>query len=137
MTNKVESILLIEDDYQLATEWQNELLAKGYEVDIAANSSDAKILLSNDYDCFVIDLFHVQNNQFLPDGGIRSIGQIRKRNASYNKKSLIIAVTGFFREGNNTTISTEEIVQSLGANITLKKPIDIHQIIKLIEEWEF
>ncbi len=137
MTNKVETILLIEDDYQLATELQSELSTEGYKVDVVANSSDAKFLLSNNYDCFLIDLFHIKDNQFLPDGGIRSIGRIRKRNASYNKKSLIIAMTGLFREGTSRTVSTEDIAQTLGADITLKKPINVRKIKDIIAKWEF
>ena len=135
MNPNISNILIIEDDFQLALEWQNALKVEGYPSDIVSNADDANLLLHNNYDCFIIDLFHVQDQQFLPNGGIRAIGKIRKRDASYNKTSLIITVTGYYREKNTLKISTEEITISLGANYVLKKPLDFTKILELINGW--
>ncbi len=135
MHTNIKKILIVEDDFQLATEWQKELIDKGYSCDIVTNSDDARLLFHKNYECFIIDLFHVQNDTFLSNGGIRSIGQIRKRDASHNKKSLIITVTGYYRDSDNHKISTGAITESLGADYTLKKPIEFSNILKLIEDW--
>ncbi len=136
MNSNIKNILIVEDDYQLALEWKKELETKAYHADIVTNANDANLLLQNNYDCFIIDLFHVRNNEFLPDGGIRCIAQIRKHDISHdNKASLIITVTGYYRDGENCKISTADITATLGANHTLKKPVGFQKILQLIEDW--
>lgn len=135
MNPNISNILIIEDDFQLAIEWQNALKAKGYASDIVSNADDANFLLRNNYDCFIVDLFHVQDQKFLPNGGIRAIGKIRKRDASYHKNSLVITVTGYYREKNTLKLSTGDIATSLGADYVLKKPIDFSEILELINNW--
>lgn len=131
-TNTIRKILIVEDDYQLASEWQNELSEKGFFVDAVTSADEANLLLKNNYDCFILDLFHVRDNQFLPDGGIKCIGSIRRYEAEKTKKSLIIAVTGFFRNESENIISTNHVISNLGADHVLEKPITISAIIKLI-----
>ena len=137
MNSNIKNILIVEDDYQLALEWKKELETKAYHAEIVTNANDAKLLLHNDYDCFIVDLFHVRNNEFLPDGGIRCIAQIRKYDRSHkNKSPLIITVTGYYRDGEDCKISTADVTATLGANYTLKKPIDFPKILQLIEDWD-
>ncbi|MBS9461429.1 response regulator [Flagellimonas sp. 389] len=133
MTEKTPRILIVEDDYRLATEWQDTLMAKGYHVDTVPSADEANLLLTNNYDYFILDLFHVRNNEFLPDGGIKCIGQIRRYEAIHNKNSLIIAVTGYFRHEKEYLISTDRVAKNLGADFTLEKPVNISSILGIIE----
>jgi len=133
-TNTIYKILIIEDDYQMAAEWQGILTKKGYAVDSVASADDVVPLLKNDYDCFILDLFHVKNNEFLSDGGIRCISKIRSYEVPQKRKSLIIAVTGFFRKGLDGFMSTNEVVSNLGADVVLEKPFDVVKLHDLIEK---
>jgi len=128
-------ILIIEDDFKLAAEWQTELIEKGFSVDIAANSVEAEFLLNHNYHCFIVDLFHVKDGVFLPDGGIHFISNIRRHELLSDIKSLIIAVTGYYREEKNLIVSTGEITKQLGADVTFAKPINFSKILQKIEEF--
>ncbi|MFK7810592.1 MAG: response regulator [Saprospiraceae bacterium] len=133
MENKVQKILLVEDDYRLAMEWKNQLINKGFDVDNASNSEEALLLLENNYDCFIIDLFNVKHGEFLPNGGIKAIAAIRRYGDSYGKPSTIIAITGYYRHGGDCVLSTGEIVKNLGADYAFEKPIELSKIIAVIE----
>ena len=133
MMEIISKILIVEDDYKLASEWQDELIEKGFIVDVAANSREAELLLGNKYNCFIIDLFHVKDSVFLPDGGIHFISQIRRYEAQFGYKSLIITVTGYYRERGNLRVSTGEISELLGADITYVKPLKFSTIFNAIE----
>jgi DNA-binding NtrC family response regulator len=95
MHTNIKKILIVEDDFQLATEWQKELIDKGYICDIVTNSDDARLLFHKNY----------------------------------------ITVTGYYRDSDNHKISTGAITESLGADYTLKKPIEFSNVLKLIEDW--
>jgi ActR/RegA family two-component response regulator len=127
-------ILIVEDDYRLASEWQDELLEKGYRVDTVSSSDEAILLLRNNYDVFIVDLFHFQDNKFLPDGGIKCISTIRKYATRNKIKSKIIVVTGYFRDEADSTISTARVTGNLGADYALEKPLKLEKIITIIEE---
>jgi len=135
MKNRISKILIVEDDYKIASEWQRELNEIGFLADIAANTYEAEFLLDKKYDCFIIDLFHVKDGVFLKDGGIHLISKIRKIEADMGLKSLIITVTGYYREKGNLTVSTSDISKILGADIAFAKPIDFSTILKTIEEY--
>ncbi|MEM6829487.1 MAG: response regulator [Bacteroidota bacterium] len=128
------NILIVEDDYRLLAEWKESLEEAGHKVSIAANGKYAIRLLDQAFDCFIIDLFHVQGEDFLPDGGITVLSRIRKHYMK-SQQPFIIAVTGFFKESKDGLISTDQVAQNLGANITLKKPIDPDAFISHIDSW--
>lgn len=133
MKEKISKILIVEDDYRLASEWQKELADNNFNVDIAANGIEAEFLLEKNYDCFIIDLFHVKDGVFLPDGGIHFISNIRRHEVDSGFKSLIIAVTGYYREKGSLTVSTGEISEQLGADTTFAKPINFSKILQTID----
>ena len=135
-TDEQLRILIVEDDYQLASEWQEKLHAHGFLVDVVSNADDAILLLPNNYDCFIIDLFHVKNDKFLPDGGINCIGYIKRHNINRSTKSLIITVTGHFRDKHSNSVATDQVTRNLGADYTLKKPIGISTLLDIIENWK-
>ena len=135
MENKVLKILVVEDDYQLAFDWKKALDEYGYHVDTVSNAADARRIFSNNYDCYIIDLFHVENDQILPDGGISLLSEIKKNETIQDKPSLVIAITGFYREGSSTSVSTQQIVKNLGASLLLKKPVKPDKFHEVIKVW--
>ena len=133
MKAKISKILIVEDDYRLAKEWQVALTDKGFSADVVANGVEAGFLLKNNYQCFLIDLFHVKEGVFLPDGGLRFISSIRRHEAHLAYKSLIISVTGYYREKGSLTLSTDDISRQLGADMTFAKPLNFSKIIHEID----
>lgn len=130
-------VLIVEDDYRLAAEWQDGLLEKGYSVDKVSNADEANLILTNNYDCFIIDLFNVVDRKFHPNGGIKSIGTIRAYESRNHSKSLIITVTGHYTDGGSNRVSTDQVTHILGADHILKKPVNISKITELIEDWKY
>jgi len=127
-------ILIVEDDFRLLAEWKLLLEEAGYEVSIAPNATQATPMLNQHFDCYIIDLFHVQGNDFLHDGGISIISQIRTYHLNRNNP-LIIAVTGYYNE-RDSQVSTAYVAGNLGANITIKKPLNPADLIEIIEKWK-
>lgn len=134
MESKLLKILIVEDDYQLAYNWKQALDEYGYYVDAVSNATDARRTFSNNYDCYIIDLFHVENNQILPEGGISLLSEIKKNQIIGESPPLVIAITGYYHEGSSTSVSTQQIVKNLGASLLLKKPVKpdtFHEVIKV------
>jgi len=127
--------LIIEDDYRLLAEWKSVLEEAGHNVSTAATATTALKLLNGRINCFIIDLFHVQGDTFLPDGGITIISKIKREYDQQKNPPLIIAVTGYFAKRLSNSISTNEVVQNLGANVILGKPIDPSSLLACIDEW--
>ncbi len=125
-------ILIVEDDSILAREWQEDLEnTLNCTVDVAANSVVAMPLLEKfAYDCHILDLFYEKQGTFEPIGGIRLIPVISKL-PKKKKNSSIIAVTGHYYD--DPKISTGDILQTLGVEHILQKPVAIQGIISLIK----
>lgn len=126
-------ILVLEDDYRLLAEWKQALEEAGHEVSTAHNTTTALAQRDQAFDCFIVDLFHVQDDEFLPDGGIKIISQI-KREFPLAKDPLIIAVTGYFSKRTDT-MSTDEVLSSLGAAVTFEKPVNPSTFLNYIQSW--
>jgi len=128
-------ILIIEDDLPLAYGWKKSLEEAGYKVHHIDSAMDAPPLLVNDYDCFLIDLFHFEDKIITGQGGIGLISTLHKRRNFSQKKQLLISVSGHYVDRENFYVPTEQLVISLGADLFLKKPVDIETIIFSIETW--
>ena len=130
MKNKLK-ILILEDNYRLLAEWKKVLEEAGHEVTTAYNTASALRFNDQAFDCFIVDLYRVQDGEFLPDGGIRIIGKIKKE-FPHSKDPLIIAVTGYFRDRSDM-LSTDEVMRNMGATLTLRKPLDPSAFLKCID----
>lgn len=129
-------VLIVEDDVVLAQEWKEEIeRALSCTVDISAHSVAAMPLLEKyTYDWFILDLFYKKHGNFEPIGGIRLIPVINKLMGP-SRKAPIIAVTGHYYR--DKQISTRDIMDSLGVEHILQKPIDIRELLeRLVVEQE-
>lgn len=96
-TKKHGSVLIVEDDLDLAAMWQQHLQEMTYRVDVCSSVEDAEILLhSNDYDLAIIDIFLREGDQMLAEGGVTLINRLRLNESTGNskRKLAIMAVTG-------------------------------------------
>jgi CheY-like chemotaxis protein len=128
-------ILIVEDDLPLAYGWKRSLEEVGYRVHHIDSAMDAPPLLVNDYDCFLIDLFHFKDSRITREGGIGLISTLNEKRTYVKKKQLLISVSGHYMDKENFYVPTEKLVTSLGADIFFKKPVDIETIIDTIETW--
>lgn len=127
----MKRILIVEDDTILAQEWKEEIeQSTSYQVDVVSNSIAATPLLeSKMYDGFILDLFYERDGTFEPIGGIRLIPIIKKLKAT-PQSPLIIAVTGHYYD--DARVSTGDVLQTLGVEHILQKPVDIRELMDLI-----
>lgn len=127
-------ILIVEDHYALAWEWKEVLEEQGeFEVDLALTAPEALPYLDRyRYDAFLLDLYHEVDGVFYGDGGLKLISSINKQYGPLATDKLVITVTGFHKAPSE--FDAGSIVRSMGVRHFLRKPIDIDDIIDLINK---
>lgn len=91
------SVLIVDDDRDLAAMWQQYLQGLDYSVDVCSSVEDAEILIhSNHYDIAIVDIFLREGDRVLSEGGITLINRLRLKEvtATKNKKVMVLAITG-------------------------------------------
>lgn len=133
MSSHPKRVLIVEDDAILALEWKQEIeCSLGWETDVAPNSVAAMPLLENrEFDIYILDLFYLKNGTFEPIGGIRLIPVINKK-VGIGRPIPIIAVTGHFYD--DPKVSTRNVLESLGVQHVLQKPVESKELLRLLEE---
>jgi DNA-binding response OmpR family regulator len=123
-------LLVMEDDLVLGYELERKLVRAGHEVEVRRSASDAMVeLLSTPYDLLITDVVVWEQGKPVPDGGITLMGRIRQ--TSEIKTLPVIAMTGaHVSPGMQDVLATMELV---GANASLEKPFDIHDLLSHIE----
>lgn len=123
------NILIFEDDEILAESWQKALGDHGHQ---AEHTSDINVAMSKIYEGYVdlalIDIFILEDNQESARGGIMLISKINL--LSLEHKPWLIAVSG---RSHDPSFSVLEIAKTVGADEYLKKPIDLHELITVVE----
>ena len=114
-------ILILEDNYRLLAVWKKVLEDAGHEVITAYNPTSALRLTEHHFDCFIIDLHQVQNQEFLPDGGLRIINMI-KNEFSNSQDPLMIAVTGHISDRSDV-LDISKVIRNMGVTKILRKPL--------------
>lgn len=99
------SILILEDDYELAAEWRSALRAHGHEVDISYTSSEAIALADGvAYDIFIVDLIISPEDVPIKDSGRNFLIHLNEKAAGRRAPPTVIGVSGF-RPGNSSDIA--------------------------------
>jgi CheY-like chemotaxis protein len=127
------SVLIIEDDFMLAEEWQYFLTKETeHEVKFVAKASEALDLIEQHVpDILIVDLYHRTSFGSLKgDNGIRIMGPLKRE----YPKLKIIAATAY----NHTTrsVTTKTVVHNLGADYFLSKPFDVEDLLIKVKEAE-
>ena len=121
-----DRVLLFEDDLLLATDLASELSAE-YEVDIAQDLEEAILLAKGtEYVALVSDLF-VEGDE--AGGGVTLIGALRsglRDLPAWGRDVPIVAMTGAQPFNGFDAL---EVAANLGANATVRKPIDIENLL--------
>lgn len=128
------TILIMEDDLPLAAEWQTKLERAGHTVIQTRSATEClEWLEQNTADLLIADIYVQRDGALVPDGGIKLIGLLRAAGGRTERATLpIIAVTGVGRDS-GTIPPVLELAQSLGANVTLRKPVAIAELLHTID----
>lgn len=91
------SVLIVEDDRELASIWQQYLQGIDCAVDVCGSVEDAEILIhSNQYDVAIVDIFLREGDRVASEGGITLINRLRLKEITdtENKRVMVLAITG-------------------------------------------
>lgn len=124
------TILILEDDLQLAVQWRNALISKGYTLILSERARDALALFSNNpVDLCIIDFLVRVDGKPSPDGGLTFLGML---DASDRKKTKILGVSGM--TGGYPAVNAENHFLNLGAHSFLGKPFTDDELVLRVEE---
>ncbi len=131
------SILIFEDDMDLATQWATSLRERGMDVDHAMSVDEAvEYCNQKQYDALVIDVFvEDEEGNFLPKAGYTLLSYLRNTSLEkvpkWSGEVPVLSVTG------SQVIMGYDILdyaKSLGANATLRKPFSTEELYLRIVE---
>jgi CheY-like chemotaxis protein len=129
------SILVMEDDKLQASVFDRLLTGEGHDVVVTGTASEAvSAIATKEIDLVITDIYVRNESGLTADGGILLIGKIRNARFGIDPKlpkSIasvpIIATTGAGATS-YTRIDPLESAQDLGADIVLRKPIDLDEL---------
>ncbi len=129
-------VLILEDDFSLAYNWAGAFTERGYIADVAQKRDEAEGMAEGQpYDVVVVDLF-IEGMDGRPsgDGGIMLISHLRRPVRSgfeWAERAVIVAVTG---AEPSPLLDHLEFATSFGADMSIRKPVQIDQLIDEVEE---
>ncbi|UJB72390.1 response regulator (plasmid) [Acaryochloris sp. 'Moss Beach'] len=123
------NILIFEDNFTLATSWQEVLEAYGHQVEYTTNLEAAmEKIYAGSVDIALIDIFIQQDNRLIPQGGLMLISKIYMLGLA--QKPWLIAVSG---RSHDSSLSVLEVAKSVGADEYLQKPIDLQELLSVVD----
>lgn len=130
----MSQILILEDDVELALQWQSALRLEGYGVLVAHGAKDALNLFDrNAIDLCIVDLLVRKDGTLTTDGGTIFLGRLKLRLLdSKDRKVKIIGVSGV--TATPTGIHPEPYFMTFGADRFLGKPFRDSDLLDEVRE---
>ena len=127
------TILILEDDLDLAEQWINTLEKQGHMTVHATRGNIAKsIVNTQSVDLVIADIFIKEGEDFVADGGLSLLGHLQVNRASrHAKRTPVIIVTGSSMKV-GLGIEVLDTARDLGAVETLRKPIDMEELLAAV-----
>ena len=124
----MKTVLIMEDQHELASYWRESLEEAGYRVLHAINMKDAASFLDDDeIDVVVTDmLIHNEDKEIQPTGGLTLLGHI---NLHVEKPPKIIAISGAHPD-----LHVLKHAESMGADFCIYKPFTPDELISVISD---
>lgn len=123
------NILIFEDDQILAESWEEILSTQGHQVELTTNLDTAMSKICEGYiDIALVDIFMQENHQSSSRGGFVLISRINM--LTLERRPWLVAVSGRLYD---SSLSVLEVAQKLGADEYLKKPIDLQELVTVID----
>ncbi|MEM1272260.1 MAG: response regulator [Pseudomonadota bacterium] len=90
------AILILDDDFELASQWRQALMAEGYGVDLSHSSSEAIAIEDTDqFDLFVVDLLIKVDVPDMTDSGAVFLRHLARKYSDRIGRPPVIGVSGF------------------------------------------
>jgi CheY-like chemotaxis protein len=129
------SVLIMEDDVELADSFRATLMEAGHDVTVTHNGAAAwDILMRQPHDVVLTDLYIARDrNAERGAGGLSLVGKIRaarrEGDPAWMKDMRVVVITGaaFVAE------SSLQLALELGADLCLQKPVDPDVILAAVE----
>ena len=128
-------MLIVEDDFDLATQWSNYLNSFGYICDLASNRAEAEMLCrAKRYHALIVDMFFKDPDGTLSaDGGLTFITHLRLPSLAdtprWGERVPIITVTG-----SGGVVDALGHARNAGADRTFQKPIHPETLLNALSE---
>ena len=128
------TILILEDDADLAEQWINVLEEQGHMAVHATRGNIAKSIVNTQpVDLIIADIFIKEGEEYVADGGLSLLGHLQVNRASLHaKRTPVIIVTGSSMKV-GLGIEVLDTARDLGAVETLRKPIDMDELLAAVE----
>lgn len=131
------SILIMEDDPQLALDLRDLLEMHAHDVRWCRGATEALAVLREEpHDLVIADIYIYHDGRMVPDGGISLIGTMRMPGNLQEPNSLrdvpVLAISGASRFPGNEYIL--DVAKSLGAQLTLAKPYGDEEMMEMVED---
>jgi len=130
-----KTILIVEDDIDLASLWQKFLQSRGYVVDVCGRVDDAEIVIAgNRYDLLIVDIFFREGNTVLSKGGITLINRRRLRESTESgmERIKIIAITGTPKRSFGQFDALDSVARL--SDLLQHKPIRLDTLAAIVEQ---
>ncbi|MEM7732357.1 MAG: response regulator [Pseudomonadota bacterium] len=122
------SVLILEDDFELAKAWQQALEASGHTATIARSSQEAiEKVKRNRFDAAVVDLMIDTPPDSEPDSGIHFLRTLRNLEMPMPK---LIGVSGYY--GSDKGEMAANLLKVYGVHKIVLKPFEPAVLIQLI-----
>ena len=128
------NILILDDNFELASEWRAEFRKRGHEVELALTSSEAIALAdAYEYDLFIVDLLIRVEGAGIADSGRRLLSHLKQRFGQSRRDLPVIGVSGFQPIGTGTTVRS--VYNVYGVTVVLLKPFTVEDLADTAEDY--
>lgn len=128
-------ILILEDDFDLAAQWEVAFKANGHNVHHAANAVEAvEIARRYTLDAAVLDIFirRTSRSEDSDGGGFSALSHLTKGRAA-SGLPVVVFVTGVTPRAPGD-FDPLESARKMGADLALRKPVDAADLVARVEE---
>jgi len=130
---KQKSILIFEDDIDLALQWSELFTLENYSVTYTSNYKEAlELCKKKKYDLILCDIFIFDNNQLSGFGGITLIQRLRRgiMELDWTETVPIIIVSGV----SNANEKLERYKEKYNASAVFEKPVEEDKLLFIVSK---
>lgn len=123
-----KTILILDDDVQLAIQWAKTLESADYTVFITHGAKEATQVFSNNViNLCVVDFMVRRDDQPTADGGLSFLGAM---STADRRRTNILGVSGMRPKGKN--LDPKKYLTTFGAEHFLSKPFSDHELLEAV-----
>lgn len=131
----MKRVLILEDDMDLAKNWEAGFISIGWSPDLVLNINAAnKMLETKDYDAVIVDMFiRDASGKLLSEGGLSLLAKLYKSAVLSSKKTpLRVAVTGVNKR-KYFDYDPLETALNMEVEVVLRKPFTTEELLAAVK----